>query len=149
MILATVALTAALVIPATTPAHILDPIVKGPYQHDGTSHYVGEHYVKAHERIRQCIIWHESRDAYNANTGTGKYRGAYQLSRDMGVGAGWMIQRDLRKTMSATLAKEIGETLRATVVNKWHPYWQDYAFWLVWDKGNGKSHWNSVRWCFA
>jgi hypothetical protein len=149
MMLATVALTAVLALPVGTPAHILDPVVSGAYQHDGTSHYVGEHYVKAHESIRKCITYHESRDAYNANTGTGKFRGAYQLSRDMGVGAGWMIQRDLRKTMSAKLAKEIGETLRATVVNKWHPYFQDYAFWLVWDKGNGKSHWNSVRWCFA
>ena len=149
MILATVALTAVLAIPVGTPAHIDEPIVGRGFEHNGSSLYVGEHYVKAHESIRKCITWHESRDAYDANTGTGKFRGAYQLSRDMGVGAAWMIQRDLRKTMSATLAKEIGEILRETVVNKWHPYWQDYAFWLVWDKGNGKSHWDSVRWCFA
>ena len=149
MILATVALTAVLALPATAPAQLGDPLENVAPKHDGSSLYLGEHYVKAHESIRQCITWHESRDAYDANTGTGKFRGAYQLSRDMGVGAGWMIQRDLRKTVSATLAKEIGEHLRATVVNKWHPYWQDYAFWLVWDKGNGKSHWDSVRWCFA
>jgi hypothetical protein len=149
MMLATVALTAALALPATAPAHITDPIVIGGHDHDGTSLYVGEHYVDAHESIRQCITHNESRGAYDANTGTGKYRGAYQFSTDMGVGAAWMIQRDLRKTVSASLARGIGEHLRETVVNKWHPYWQDYAFWLVWDKGNGKSHWDSVRWCFA
>lgn len=148
MMLATVALTAALALPATAPAHLTDPIENIQHENDATSLYVGEYYVKAHDKNRQCIKFHESRNAYDANTGTGKFRGAYQLSLDMGVGAGWMIQRDLRKTMSATMAKTIGEHLRGTLVNNWHPYWQDYAFWLVWDKGNGKSHWNSVRWCF-
>jgi hypothetical protein len=52
-----------------------------------------------------------------------------------------MIQKDLRKTMHKSIAQNIGSTLRKTPMNKWHPFWQDYAFWIVWDKGNGKQHW--------
>jgi hypothetical protein len=28
-----------------------------------------------------------------------------------------------------------------TPVVKWNRYWQDRAFWTIWRKGKGKSHW--------
>jgi hypothetical protein len=43
--------------------------------------------------------------------------------------------------MHKSIAYNIGNTLRKTSMNKWHPFWQDYAFWIVWNKGNGKQHW--------
>lgn len=132
-------------IPGTMPAHVNEPTIKGVYNDNKASLYMGEWYVENHESIRRCITWRESRDSYTANTGTGKYRGAYQFSRDLAIGAGWMIQKDLRKTVSKELAQQIGESLRGTLINKWPPYWQDYAFWIVWDKGAGKNHWASVQ----
>ena len=145
----TVALTAALVLPGAMPAPLPANVPQTKFVDtvdiDSKSFYVGEWYVHEHEPIRQCITWNESRDAYNANTGTGKYRGAYQFSLDLAVGAGWMIQKDLRKTVNKELAQQIGESLRSTLINKWPPFWQDYAFWIVWNKGEGKKHWAAVQ----
>jgi len=31
--------------------------------------------------------------------------------------------------------------LMHTPVVKWNRYWQDRAFWTIWRKGKGKSHW--------
>jgi len=54
---------------------------------------------------------------------------------------GWMIQRELRLTLPKDSAIKIGRTLRASKVNDWSMYWQDMAFWLVWNHGDGRSHW--------
>jgi len=34
--------------------------------------------------------------AYGANTGAGKYRGAYQMSKEFKNGMAWMIQKEMR-----------------------------------------------------
>jgi len=114
---------------------------RGQKKYHGASLYTGRFFVARTEALRRCIRWHESRHAYGANNGTGKYRGAYQLSKKMGVGAGWMIQRELRLTLPKDSAIKIGRTLRASKVNDWSMYWQDMAFWLVWNHGDGRSHW--------
>jgi hypothetical protein len=40
--------------------------------------------------------------------------------------------------------------LMNTPINHWNRYWQDRAFWTIWHKGSGKSHWRggSVK-CFG
>jgi len=123
------------------------PVVeRGQKLSNGKSLYTGRWYDRADEKIRVCIRWHESRDAYGANTGTGKYRGAYQLSTAMAVGAGWMVQRELRRMLPKSAAVQIGKKLRATKTNNWAAYWQDMAFWLVWDHGAGRDHWAATNW---
>jgi hypothetical protein len=139
--MATVALAAVLAMPATVPDILIAPIAIGKKVHDGSSLYIGKHYVAKHERTRRCIRGRESHHHYHAVSASGTYRGAYQFSPALRTGAAWMIQKDLRKTMHKTLAHNIGNTLRKTSMNKWHPFWQDYAFWIVWDNGNGKQHW--------
>lgn len=141
MILAAVALTAILALPTAVPDHVTQPIQVGDKIHNGSSLYRGKHYVARHETQRRCIRFRESRNHYHAVGRTGTYRGAYQFSPALKRGAAWMIQKDLRKTMHEKLAKDIGQMLRISPMNKWHPYWQDYAFWIVWDKGQGKQHW--------
>ena len=109
--------------------------------------YQGRKYVEEDNKLRYCVRYRESRHAYGANNGTGKYRGAYQFSRKMGVGIAWMIQKELRATGTPKeQAIWIGRELRANPVNKWMPFWQDMGFWLAWDKGNGSSHWSATNW---
>ena len=138
---AAVALTAVLTLPTPIPEHVQNPVQVGMKIHDGSSLYRGKFYVRKHEKIRKCIRFRESRNHYNAVSMSGTYRGAYQFSPALRVGAAWMIQKRLRETLGKDRAVTIGEVLRKTSMNKWHPYWQDMAFWLVWNNGKGKQHW--------
>jgi len=120
-----------------------DPIQKGPKTHDSPiSLYQGRHYVNGHNDERTCVRQRESKHDYRAVSRTGKYRGAYQFSPTLAVGAGWMIQKELRATGTPKRqAIQIGRALRSHSMNKWAPFWQDFAFWIVWDGGQGRSHW--------
>jgi hypothetical protein len=117
------------------------PLLLGEKINDGTSLYKGKHFVKRHEKHRKCIRARESNNFYNAVSASGKYRGAYQFSPALKNGAAWMMQSELAKWVGAARAKAIGAQLRKAPMNKWHPYWQDRAFWIIWDKGDGRSHW--------
>ena len=141
-------LTAALTL---TPAAVdlPEPVAKGQKMHQGTkSLYKGPGYVAAHNKRRVCIRFFESRHAYGAKASE-PYRGAYQFSPAMGVGAAWQLQKSMRATgVPRAKAIRIGRILRATPVNDWHEYYQDRAFWLIWDNGRGRHHWpNTDRAC--
>ena len=123
-----------------------EPIMKGPKTHNSPiSLYQGRHYVPRHNHIRLCIRHRESRSDYRAVSRTGEYRGAYQMTPALGVGAGWMIQKELRRTGTPKReALYIGRQLRAYPINQWHPHYQDMAFWLIWDNGKGAFHWKAT-----
>ena len=56
-----------------------------------------------------------------------------------------MIQRELIHTgEDRSTARRIGYQLRTHPMNQWAPYWQDFAFWIVWDSGEGRSHWDAT-----
>jgi len=117
-------------------------VIRGEKEYDGRSLYRGEHFSPQHEDERRCIRDRESNNKYGAVNATGKYRGAYQFSPELAVGAGWMIQKDLKENgVPHSEAKAVGQELRATSINQWNPYFQDYAFWVIWDHGKGKNHW--------
>ena len=122
-------------------------IVKGQKLFDSSiSLYKGRKYVEEDNKLRFCVRFRESRHAYGANTGTGKYRGAYQASTEMARGMAWMIQKELKATGTpAIVAERIGKKLRANKINNWSIYYQDMAFWLVWNHGEGKSHWDATN----
>ena len=150
--IAALALTAALTIaPASGEWHDLpDPLGKGQKMRGGTaSLYKGPEYVAEDNQRRVCIRFFESRHAYGAKTDPGKYRGAYQFSPAMGVGAGWMVQKSLREQgVPKWQAIYIGRILRTEPVNRWAKLYQDHAFWLIWDNGNGRHHWpNTDKGC--
>lgn len=123
-----------------------EPIQKGPKTHDSPiSLYQGRHYVKRHNDERLCVRQRESKHDYRAVSRTGKYRGAYQFSPALAVGAGWMIQKELRATGTPKRqAIRIGRALRSHPMNQWAPFYQDLAFWLVWDGGEGRKHWRAT-----
>jgi hypothetical protein len=108
------------------------------------STYRGLWFNEKDEHIRRCIIRRESNGLYDAVSRTGKYRGAYQMSPELGVGVTWMMQPEVREELG-TEGLELMRKLRVTPVNKWDPYWQDRAFWTVWRYGKGKHHWDSTR----
>ena len=114
---------------------------KGPKPYFGSSQHRGVAYSPKHEKIRRCIRARESDNEYGAVSRTGKYRGAYQFSPALKVGAGWMIQKQLRKTHGRKVAVQTGRLLRSTPMNQWAIYWQDRAFWTIWRDGKGRSHW--------
>lgn len=145
---------AAIVITAVVSSPVVaseidDVIVKGSKKYDSpVSLYQGRWYVERHNKTRVCIRHRESRHEYAAVSSTGKYRGAYQFSPEMGVGAGWMVQRELRETGTKKRdAVRVGRLLRSHPVNQWAPFWQEMAFWLVWREGRGKSHWPTGPGC--
>ena len=109
-----------------------------------SSSYRGKWFKSRFEATRMCIVRRESSGVYSASSRTGKYRGAYQVSPELRVGMGWMIQKDLRQSgTSPGAARIIGLTLRATNANHWNRYWQDYGFWLVYRDGKGSHHWTA------
>jgi hypothetical protein len=129
--------------PATMePDRLPAPIQVGEKVYTGSSLYRGRYYVPKMDWVRKCIRQRESSNRYHAVSRTGKYRGAYQMSPEMGVGAGWMVQRELRLTgVPKQVAVRIGNALRTAPVNKWHTFYQDMAFWVVWNYGKGRPHW--------
>ena len=56
-----------------------------------------------------------------------------------------MIQKELRATGTPKRqAIRIGRALRNHPMNQWAPFWQDFAFWIVWNDGDGRHHWKAT-----
>ena len=102
--------------------------------------YQGKWFMPKREKVRRCIVKRESGANYRAVSAGGRYRGAYQMSRRLAVGASWMMQREVRKGLGAE-AEKIVIALRKKPTQQWNRYWQDRAFWTIWRGGKGKSHW--------
>ena len=106
------------------------------------SFYQGPEYKEKWNKCRLHIRQRESRNVYGALNHSGKYKGAYQMSPEFSVGAGWRIQKSMREQGAPKKqAFKIGEDLRTTPAHRWHPFYQDWAFWSIFDNGKGQSHW--------
>jgi len=104
--------------------------------------YLGKWFMPGKEDVRRCIIDRESHSNYRANNGS--YFGAYQMSRDLAVGATWMMQKEIRDEFGAE-GVNIVQVLRKQTPDKWNRYWQDRAFWTIWRNGEGADHWGGAR----
>lgn len=100
--------------------------------------YTGKWFMPGKEDVRRCILNRESNFNYRATSGV--YHGAYQMSAALARGATWMMQAEVRREMGAE-GVAIVQALRKATPNRWNRYWQDRAFWTIWRKGNGASHW--------
>ena len=105
--------------------------------------YRGKWFVTKADDNRRCIMRRESDGNYKAVSAQGLYRGAYQMGRGLAVGATWKMQREVRKEMGAE-GVAILKQLRKTPTQQWNRYWQDRAFWTIWNHGDGRGHWGSV-----
>lgn len=105
------------------------------------SAYVGRYYLSRYETKRKCIVKRESHGYYTVG---GSYLGAYQFGPVWRNGLVSMMSGELKKEVGSTLAASIGAKLKAKPINKWSRYWQDRAFWTVFNyKGpaTGARNW--------
>ena len=110
------------------------------------SFYQGPEYKKKWNKCRLQIRQAESRHVYGALNKSGKYKGAYQMDGNFSDGAGWRIQKSMREQGAPKeQAFKIGEELRKYPAHRWHPFYQDWGFWSIFDNGKGKYHWPNTR----
>ena len=110
-----------------------------------SSLYQGKWFMPGKDDVRKCIIDRESNANYKAVSAGGLYRGAYQFSRGLANGATHMMEREVQKEFGDS-AVEIVQRLRQMPIQQWNRYWQDRAFWTIWRKGKGSSHWGGGAW---
>ena len=103
--------------------------------------YQGKWYMPNREKMRKCLSKIESHHHYKAG---GYYQGAYQFSRSLAQGVTWMMQPEVKKEMGDA-GVDLVQELRKTPMNKWNRYWQDRAFWTIWNEGKGKNHWGAGK----
>jgi hypothetical protein len=112
-----------------------------------SSLYRGKWFKPGKDDVRKCLVDFESNGNYRAVSSGGIYRGAYQFSRRLAIGATWMMQAEVRREFGDSAA-DVVKSLRERPMQQWNRYWQDRAFWTIWRDGRGKYHWvNGVRKC--
>jgi hypothetical protein len=111
--------------------------------------YRGKYFRTSIESRRLCIVKRESEGHYFSVNHSGRYRGAYQVSKALAKGATWMMLPEHEKLMGAPAAQATMAKLRATPFNAWPRYWQDALFSTVANWGHtgaGLKHWAGGRW---
>lgn len=112
--------------------------------------YRGEYFTPKTEPLRACIVKRESEGRYDVRGGGGnRYFGAYQMNDDLADGATWMMLDEHKDILGAQQARSLMEELREMPVTKWPRYWQDAAFYTIfnWEgPGSGAAHWAGGRW---
>ena len=101
--------------------------------------YRGKWFMPGREDIRRCIMDREANHNYRAVSAGGLYRGAYQMSRALAIGATHMMMKEVRREMGEP-GEQMVKQLRKLPTQQWNRYWQDRAFWTIWRNGNGKHH---------
>jgi hypothetical protein len=113
------------------------------------STYTGKYYDKRFEQYRLCVVQRESGGGGYANyrTVSGSFHGAYQF------GTGWnsaasLVQRlrpEMERVYGNAAAQQLNE-LSSTPVSRWNRFWQDAAFWTVFNLGAGWRQWQGGSW---
>jgi len=110
-----------------------------------SSLYQGKWYMPNKEDRRRCIMDREANNDYRAVSRGGLYRGAYQMNRRLAVATAKRMANEVRKELgpeAATVARQ----LTKIPTQQWNRYWQDRAFWTIWQKGKGAFHWRGGAW---
>lgn len=141
-------LTAALIAPSDDAR---EAAVTRPSRHSSmigvrASTYRGDHFTRAGERFRLCVIARESRGNYAAANPSSSARGAYQfLDRSWRVSLAHMIRAELRSEgVSKREARSVFTVLSSNSISRWSRSMQDMAFFLVLNHGrpfSGAKHW--------
>lgn len=106
------------------------------------STYTGKYYDKRLEQYRLCVVQRESGGNYDLNS---YYQGAYQF------GPFWA------DTIISRLKSEISDVygnagvaqlnkLAGMNISSWPRFWQDAAFWTIFNNGAGYSNWSGGNW---
>ncbi len=112
--------------------------------------YRGEFFNPSTEQRRKCIVKRESEGRYDVRGGGGnRYFGAYQMNDALADGATWMMLDEHKRILGSQSARSLMAELRATPVTQWPRYWQDAAFYTIYNweaPGSGAAHWAGGRW---
>ena len=127
--------------PAATRAKKVSYALRGVFK----SAYVGTYFDSRFEKKRMCIVKRESNGYYTV-VSHGGYYGAYQFNDGWRKGAASLMYKTLKKEVGAANALRLVSALKARRINKWSRYWQDRAFWTVFNHGRGASNWAGGRW---
>ena len=107
--------------------------------------YQGKWYMPNKEDRRRCIMDREANNNYRAVSRGGTYRGAYQMNRGLAVATAKRMEKEVRKELGAEAAA-VARQLRKIPTQQWNRYWQDRAFWTIWQNGKGAFHWRGGAW---
>lgn len=110
-----------------------------------TSLYQGKWYMPAKEDRRRCIMDREANNNYRAVSRGGLYRGAYQMNRGLAVATAKRMAKEVKKEMGPEAAA-VARQLTKIPTQQWNRYWQDRAFWTIWQNGKGAFHWRGGAW---
>lgn len=106
------------------------------------STYRGKYFDPRFEQYRLCVVQRESGGRYSESSGS--HIGAYQFSYSLAASA----RRALRVEMGDVFGRaglDAVDALAGTAMSSWPRYFQDAAFWTIFNRGAGWSHWSS-RW---
>lgn len=102
--------------------------------------YKGKYYApKKGETFRRCVLERESKAIYTAANATSTARGAYQF-----LDSQWresLVHMMMKEAKAHGLAREVRE-LRNKPIHRWNRAYQDWAFWRVYNRGEGAKHWH-------
>ena len=104
------------------------------------STYTGKYYDKRFDQYRLCVVQRESGGRYGESSSA--HIGAYQFSYSL---AGQAL-RSMRPEISAVFGRSglaALDRLDGKPMYTWNRFWQDTAFWTIFNGGAGWSHWSS------
>lgn len=107
------------------------------------SAYEGDYYDKRFEQYRLCVVQRESGGNYDEATGA--FVGAYQMgsynspSRVVGK-----LRTEMEADYGSAATKELNRLARQPL-HQWNRFWQDAAFWTIFNGGAGWRQW-SAEW---
>jgi hypothetical protein len=109
------------------------------------STYTGKFYDKRFEQYRLCVVQRESGGRYG--TVSSIYNGAYQFGTTW-TPPGELVDRlrsEIRKTYGDAGERQLDQ-LAGLPVSKWNRFWQDAAFWTVFNRGSAFDQWSGGNW---
>lgn len=109
------------------------------YRH---STYTGKYFAPNREQYRVCVVQRESGGNYDEPTGS--FTGAYQMTYSLSQGAISTMLPEIRSTYGSEGVEAL-ESLRGVPIHRWPRFWQDAAFWTIFNFGAGWRHW-SAEW---
>ena len=105
------------------------------------SAYQGQYFDQRFEQYRLCVVQRESGGNYDEASGS--FVGAYQMgpynspSRVVGK-----LQAEMEAEYGSAATKELNK-LKSQPLYRWNRFWQDAAFWTIFNRGAGWRQWSS------
>ena len=104
------------------------------------STYTGKYYDKRFEQYRLCVVQRESGGRYGESSSS--HIGAYQFSYSLAASALRAMRSEIEDVYGRPGLAAL-DRLEGKPMYTWNRFWQDAAFWTIFDGGRAWSHWSS------